>query len=271
MPWPCHRWRDEFTVTPEAYASSNPRRTSLRFRPSAAARFRTRSRKAAGTRTSTRGEFPSAVASRDGRPGRGRQEDRSNPCSALSASRSRSASDSTRPLFVSTCIASPPCTPRRTSDAAASRGSRRTRRQSVRPRRPQAALRWSRGQGRGPDRRLRNLDRGTNAMHHDVAGSLVRDPVFRGRGPEDDDHLTPSLCRTQPGCQRTRTSVHHPPQGRSAGSPVGYVVRALRTDEPSRFRRPRPRSAHLSRRCRHRRAMGAGRPRSPGESERRPA
>jgi hypothetical protein len=31
----------------------------------------------------------------------------------------------------------------------------------------------------------------TNAVLHDVPGSLVRDPVFRGRSPEDDNHLMP--------------------------------------------------------------------------------
>jgi len=39
------------------------------------------------------------------------------------------------------------------------------------------------------------------AVLHDVPRSLVSDPVFRRRAPEDDDHLMPSLCRTQQPCQ----------------------------------------------------------------------
>ena len=39
--WRPHRWRAIFAGAPDAYASSNSRRTSLTFLPSAAARFRT--------------------------------------------------------------------------------------------------------------------------------------------------------------------------------------------------------------------------------------
>jgi len=35
-----------------------------------------------------------------------------------------------------------------------------------------------------------------DAVFHDVPRSLVSDPVFRCRAPEDDDQLMPSLCRT---------------------------------------------------------------------------
>src|SRR5450759_4084230 len=39
-----------------------------------------------------------------------------------------------------------------------------------------------------------------DAVFHDVPRSLVSDRVFRRRAPEDDDHLMPSLCRTQRPC-----------------------------------------------------------------------